>query len=63
MNNLIYLLLKLLLVLLGALFIKFAVDNYNDKRYWLFGFDLFVVIDYAIMLFGLHLAKWEGIIQ
>jgi hypothetical protein len=59
MNNWAYLLLKVLIVVLGSLFIKWTVDNYKEKHYFMFGFNLFCAIDDIFTLVLLHLIQWE----
>jgi hypothetical protein len=61
MNDLAYILLKVLIVVLGSLFIKWTVDNYKEKHYFMFGFNLFCAVDEIIILALLHLTRFEVI--
>lgn len=58
MSNLVLLLISLVVVCMGGLMIKLAVDNYHDEHYFWFGFDIFVAIEWLMILIRLYLVMW-----
>lgn len=59
METLAYFMAQLFTMMLGGLFIRLAIGDYQEKRYFSFGVEIFVAANFMFTLAYTHLVYWE----
>ena len=59
METLVYFMAQLFAIMMGGLFIRLAIGNYQEKRYFSFGTEIFVAANFIFTLAYIHLVYWE----